>query len=85
MQTGAVAAIGICRRRGLGRFRHLAVADLWVQDKVTSGAFALRNDRGDDNVSAMMTKHVELPLLYKHLKSLSLVFEEGRSPLAPSI
>ena len=26
--TDATAAIGICRRRGLGKIRHLAVADL---------------------------------------------------------
>ena len=26
------AAIGICNRRGLGRIRHLHVADLWIQD-----------------------------------------------------
>ena len=32
--TDATAAIGICRRRGLGKVRHLAVADLWIQDRV---------------------------------------------------
>ncbi len=28
------AAIGICRRCGIGKIRHLAVAQLWVQDLV---------------------------------------------------
>ena len=32
--TDAAAAIGICRRRGLGKIRHLATADLWVQDRI---------------------------------------------------
>ena len=32
--TDATAAICICHRRGLGRIRHLAVADLWVQERV---------------------------------------------------
>eukprot|EP00969_Alexandrium_andersonii_P144754 6401224-Alexandrium_andersonii.AAC.1 len=27
------AAIGICRRTGIGRVRHLAVAQLWVQER----------------------------------------------------
>ena len=32
--TDATAAIGICRRRGLGKIRHLHVADLWIQDRL---------------------------------------------------
>ena len=37
MFSDATAAIGMVRREGLGRVRHLAVADLWVQQKVRSG------------------------------------------------
>ena len=40
--TDATATIGICRRRGLGRIRHLAVADLWVQDKLRSKDLAFQ-------------------------------------------
>eukprot|EP00969_Alexandrium_andersonii_P185922 8215078-Alexandrium_andersonii.AAC.1 len=35
------AAIGICRRAGVGRLRHLAVAQLWVQERARSGDFTL--------------------------------------------
>eukprot|EP00969_Alexandrium_andersonii_P234779 10366481-Alexandrium_andersonii.AAC.1 len=35
------AAIGICRRTGIGRVRHLAVGQPWVQGRVRSGDFAL--------------------------------------------
>ena len=31
MLSDATAAIGIARRRGMGRIRHLDVMDLWVQ------------------------------------------------------
>ena len=31
--TDAAAAVGIVRRRGLGRIRHLDVTDLWVHEK----------------------------------------------------
>ena len=41
IQTDATAAVGICRRRGLGRIRHLAKADLWVQDRLRSKDFSL--------------------------------------------
>ena len=39
--TDATAAIGIARRGGLGKVRHLATADLWIQDKIRKGDFAL--------------------------------------------
>ena len=31
------AAIGICRRTGIGRVRHLAVGQLWIQEKLREG------------------------------------------------
>ena len=39
--TDATAAIEICRHRGLGKVRHLHTADLWIQDRLTKGHFAL--------------------------------------------
>ena len=32
LETDASAAVGICRRRGLGKTMHLATSDLWVQE-----------------------------------------------------
>ena len=34
LHSDATAAIGMCRREGLGRGRHLSTADLWVQQLV---------------------------------------------------
>ena len=34
MLMDATAAMGICRRRGLGKVRHLHVSNLWVQDRL---------------------------------------------------
>ena len=85
IETDATAAIGITRRRGLGKIRHLAVADLWVQDRVRAGDFAIRKVAGDLNASDILTKHVERPLLNRHLHRLNLHKEDGRSSLAPTI
>ena len=41
IHADAAAAIGICKRRGLGKVRHLAVADLWVQDRIRKKDFYL--------------------------------------------
>ena len=37
IKTDASAAIGIASRRGLGRVRHIEVAQLWIQEKVAQG------------------------------------------------
>ena len=83
--TGATAAIGICRRRGLGKIRHLAVADLWVQDKVRARDFALQKVPGKLNPADILTKHVEAPLLHQHLGHMHLAFETGRADSAPAL
>ena len=80
-----MAAIGICRRRGLGKVRHLATADLWVQDRLKKKDFALLKVLGAGNPSDMLTKHVDGILLSKHMLRLGLHEEEGRAASAPSI
>jgi hypothetical protein len=52
------AAIGICRRSGIGRVRHLAVGQLWVQDHLRRGTFQLFKVRGDENPADLCTKHL---------------------------
>ena len=83
--TDATAAIGICRRRGLGRVRHLSVADLWVQDKVRMNDFALRKIKGTENPADSLTKHIDHPTLQRHMQTMSLEYEEGRASSAPSL
>ena len=41
VHSDATAAIGIARRRGLGKVRHLDVTDLWIQDKVRNKSVEL--------------------------------------------
>ena len=85
VMTDATAAIGIARRRGLGKVRHLATADLWVQDKLRKNDFTLEKVPGVDNPSDMLTKHVTRDLLLKHMRRLGLHYESGRADSAPSI
>ena len=85
VSTDAAAAIGICRRRGLGKIRHLATADLWVQDRIKQGDFKLKRVPGVDNPSDILTKHVDRTILDKHLVTLNLQYEDGRPKSAPSI
>ena len=44
--TDSSAAFGICRRAGIGRVRHLAVGQLWIQELVREGAVELYKVKG---------------------------------------
>ena len=84
VHTDATAAIGIARRRGLGKIRHLDTTDLWVQEKVRSGQIELLKVAGTDNPADMMTKYVERPTLTKMIQKAGMVQLTGRAKCAPA-
>ena len=83
--TDATAAIGICRRRGLGKIRHLHVADLWIQDRLQRKNFTLTKVPGAENPADILTKHVPKDILVKHMRFVSLRTEGGRAASAPTL
>ena len=85
VNADASAAIGICRRRGLGKVRHLHVADLWVQDKVRAGDFALNKVPGAKNPSDLLTKHMDLKTMDIHLQAMNIAPTSGRAQSAPKL
>ena len=54
--SDATAAIGIARRKGLGKMRHLDVTDLWIQDKIRSKKMKLSKVLGTENMADVLTK-----------------------------
>ena len=81
----ATAAIGICRRRGLAKIRHLATAALWVQDRVRRGDFKLTKIPGSENPADMLTKHVARDVMMRHMERVGVMAESGRAKSAPTI
>ena len=79
------AAIGICRRAGIGKVRHLAVGQLWVQEKVRSGDFGLFKVLGTDNPADILTKAISAECIHRHLASCGLLWEAGRPDTAPAV
>ncbi len=77
------AAIGICRRSGIGKVRHLAVAQLWVQELVHSRACRLFKVLGTENPADLMTKPLARTEIDGHLGRLGLSRAEGRAETAP--
>ena len=84
IHSDATAAIGMCRRRGMGKIRHLDVTDLWCQHKVRTGAVQLVKVLGSENPADMMTKYVPREILEKMLAKCNMVAREGRAACAPA-
>ena len=85
LHSDSTAAIGVCRRRGLGRIRHLAVADLWLQDKIRAGELTIHKVLGADNPADSMTKFVDKNTLEKALRRMRIEAEDGRASSAAQI
>ena len=84
IHSDATAAIGICKRQGLGRVRHLATADLWVQQKVRARELKLFKLPGKENPSDLMTKHKTAPEASRFMSMLGIRSLLGRPKLAPA-
>ena len=79
------AAIGICRRSGIGKVRHLAVGQLWIQEKVRSGEIAMYKVAGPENPADTLTKFVPRETADQHLRTMGLTREHGRAEPAPQV
>ena len=85
VHTDATAALGICRRRGLGKIRHLDVTDLWCQEQVRLGKVSLHKVLGSENPADIMTKYTDSATLKKMLGIMNLRPMEGRAACAPAV
>ena len=83
VHSDATAAIGIVKREGLGRVRHLAVADLWVQQKAKGGAIKYLKLDTKINSSDLMTKGADADTINRHLRRLRQEAIGGRPSCSP--
>ena len=73
IECDATAAIGMVHRLGLGKVRHMAVGDLWVQHRVRSGNIRVSNMSGLENPSDAQTKDLGPEPLLRHTKACNWV------------
>ena len=78
------AAIGIFKRQGIGRIRHLHTPLLWVQQKRANKEIEVSKTPGRENPADLGTKELSRPDMDKHLKRCYFVFLAGRHPKALS-
>ena len=83
IQMDATAAIGVSLRAGIGKFRHLEVCYLWLQQKVKDKVFQIVKVEGTKNSANVLTKHVNPRELHEQLIGhLDIKFEIGRAESA---
>ena len=74
--TDSSAALGLSKRRGLGKVRHMELNQLWLQDKVAKNEVEIRKVKGEDNVVDALTKHLEARKIEQHMEDTGQRIEE---------
>ena len=82
--TDATTGESIASRRGLGKVRHVDVANLWIQQKVADGVIDIQNIKKFYNPSDMLTKHLPEGTMRHCTDLFGIEFLEGRRPTAPA-
>ena len=83
LRSDATAAIGMVLRQGLGRVRHLATSDLWVQQKAKNRYIEVEKLPGPQNPADLMTKHKNRASSRLFLEMLQFVSLDGRPSVSP--
>ena len=83
IRSDATAAIGMVKRLGLGRVRHLSVADLWIQQRMRMGGMTTAKWPGPQNPSDLMTKSLGRADTFRFLDYLSYRVLPGRPKVSP--
>ena len=81
----ASAALGILKRCGLGKVRHLNTNYLWVQEVMSKREVDYGKVPGSENLSDLFTKALDGETIDKHVHGTSCEYVEGKDDLAYTI
>ena len=85
LHADSAAAIGICNRAGIGKVRHLAVGQLWIQERLREGFLRLFKTHGAMSAADLFTKHLPASGIDAHLRTLGVRLGSGRAASAPKV
>ncbi len=77
--TDSAAALGIVKRKGNGKQRHIRVGMLWIQEKEESGEVQYTKVKGELNPADLMTTGVLRKTLDTHRETLRQETRQGRA------
>ena len=72
------AAKGILERSGLSKVRHVEINHLWLQEQCARKFVPLTKVDRAKNPSDLLTKHLTVVVVEKHLEYVHLEFGKGR-------
>ena len=85
LHTDATTGIAIVTRRGLGKVRHIAVNELWLQEQVAMKRIIVNKLKNKFNVADLLTKHLTKYEADQIIDFLQHEFSEGRNADAPNL
>ena len=78
----ANAALGMIRRKGIGKTRHIDTSFLWVQEKSASKEIKYGKIPGKDNPADLFTKFLSGDEIDKHMTAMDFEFKSGHDDIA---
>ena len=75
----ASAALGIIKRRGLGKTRHIDTGFLWIQQTAAERRLQFGKALGRDNPADLYTKYLDWETIQRHSDKISIEYTEGRA------
>ena len=82
MLADSNAALGVVRRKGAGRLRHVNIGKLWIQDLKEEESVQFKKVEGTKNPADLMTKHNSAAIIDNQCSRIRLLPEEGRASKA---
>lgn len=85
IHTDATTGRAIATRRGLGKVRHIAVNELWMQEKVANGMMSIHKIKNKFNLADLLTKYLSKDDINQIVDYMQHEFRDGRSLAAPEL
>ena len=85
LESNAIAAKGILDRQGIAKVRHIDVNCLWLQEQCAKKIVPLNKIPGETNTADLLTKHLAIHGIFRHMANLNLVHVGGRSEAAAKL
>ena len=70
---------------GLGKVRHIAVNELWLQYQVANHKVSIHKIKNKFKMAAVLTKYLTASRIEHTIEFMQHSFPEGRSDVAPSL
>ena len=85
LHTDATTGRAIATRRGLGKVRHIAVNELWLQEQVAKNSVSIMKIKNKFNLADLLTKYLSLNEIEHIVDFMQHAFMTGRSEVAPEL